>query len=96
MQVYSLETCEKHDFQRAQQWYQHQPDGVIENKGYKILRDFTIQCDTKIEARLPDIVLINKTMKEVKIVSVTISGDERVNERGKQERLRNIKCLKMR
>ena len=42
--------CEKHDFQRAQQWYEHEPDGVIENKGYKILWDFTIQCDTKIEA----------------------------------------------
>ena len=42
--------CEKHDFQRTQQWYEHEPDGVIENKGYKILWDFTIQCDTKIEA----------------------------------------------
>ena len=29
--------CEKHDFQRAQQWYEHEPDGVIENKQYKIL-----------------------------------------------------------
>ena len=73
--------CEKHDFQRAQQWYEHEPDGVIENKGYKILWDFTIQCDTKIEARRPDIVLIDKTMKEVKIVNVTIPRDERVKER---------------
>ena len=40
----------KHDFQRAQQWCEHKPDGVIENKGYTILWDFTIQCDTKIEA----------------------------------------------
>ena len=45
------------------------------------LRDFKIQCDTKIEAQRPDIVLIDKTMKEVKIVDVTIPGDERVNER---------------
>ena len=42
--------CEKHGFQGGQQWYEHEPDGVIENKGYKILQDFTIQCDTKIEA----------------------------------------------
>ena len=73
--------CEKHDFQRVQQWYEHEPDVVIESKGYKMLWDFTIQCDTKIEAQRPDIVLIDKTIKEVKIVDVTIPGDERVNER---------------
>ena len=32
-----------------------------------------------IEARRPDIVVIDKTRKEVKIVDVTIPGDERVN-----------------
>ena len=58
--------CEKHGFQGAQQWYEHEPDGVIENKGYKILWDFTIQCDTKIEARRPDTVVIDKAMMEVK------------------------------
>ena len=49
-------------------------------RGCKILRDFTIQCDTKIEVRRPDIAIIDQTKKEVKIVDVTI-GDERVNER---------------
>ena len=73
--------CEKHNFQRARQWYEHEPDGIIEKKGYKILWDFTIQCDTKTEARRPDIVFIDKTKKEVNIVDVTIPGDERVNER---------------
>ena len=91
MQVYSLETCEKHDFQRAQQWFEHESDGVIENKG--ILWDFTIQCDTKIEARRPDIVLIDKTIKEVKIVDVTISGDERVNKR-EVGKIKKYKVLK--
>ena len=71
--------CEKHGFQGAQNWNEHEPDGFIENKGYKILWDFTIQCDTMIEARRPDIVVIDKTRKEVKIVDVTIPGDERVN-----------------
>ena len=73
--------CEKHDFQRVQQWYEHEPDGVIENKRYKILWGFTSQCDIKIEARRPNIVFIDKTVKKVKNVDVTIPGDERVNER---------------
>ena len=75
----------KHGFQGVQQWYEHEPDGVIENKVYQILWNFTIQCDTKIEARRPDIVVIDKTKKEVKIVDVTIPGDERVNKRGDWE-----------
>ena len=71
--------CEKHGFQGAQHWNEHEPDGFIESKGYEILWDFTIQCDTKIEARRPDIVVIDKIRKEVKIVDVTIPGDERVS-----------------
>ena len=47
---------------------------------YKILWDFTIQCDTKIEARRPDIVDIDKTKTEAKILDVTIPGNVRVNE----------------
>ena len=41
--------CDKHGFQGAQQWFEHEPDGVIDEKGYKILWDFTIQWDTKIK-----------------------------------------------
>ena len=73
--------CEKYGFQGAQQWYEHDPDGVIENKEYKILWYFTIQCDTKIEVRRPYIAVIDKTKMEVKIVDVTIPGDEWVNKR---------------
>ena len=87
--------CEKHDFHRAQQQYEHQSDGVIKNAGYKILWDFSIQFDTKIEARRPDIALIDKTKEKVKIADITIPGDEQVNEKevGKTEK---YKCLKMR
>ena len=79
--------CEKYDFQRAQQWYEHDADWIIENKGYKI------QCDTKIEARREDIVLIDKTKKEVNIEDVTIPGDERVNER-EVRKIEKYKVLK--
>ena len=73
--------CKKHGFQGAQQWYEHEPDRVIENKGYKILWDFSIQCDIKIEARRSDIVVIDKTKQEVKVVDVAIPGDVRLNQR---------------
>ena len=59
----------------------------------KILWDFIIQCDTKIEARRPDIVVIDKTKKEVKMVDVTIPRDVQVNERevGKIEKHKVLK-----
>ena len=85
--------CEKLDFQRAQQWHEHEPDRVIENKRHKILWDFTIQCDTKIEGRRSDVVVIDKTKTEVKIADITIPGDERVKEKkvGKIEKYKLLK-----
>ena len=82
--------CKKHGSQGAQQCYEHDPDGVVEDKGYKILWDFTIQCDTKIEALRPD---IDKTKKEVRIVDVTIPGYVRLNgrEAGKLEKYKVLK-----
>ena len=73
--------CEKTWLEGAPQWYEHEPDGVSENEGYKILWNYEIQCYTKIEARRPDVVIIDKTKKEVKIVDVTIPGDVPVNKR---------------
>ena len=55
--------------------------------------DFPIQFNTKIEARRLDIVVIDKTKKEIKIVDVAIPGAERVNERevGKFEKHKVLK-----
>lgn len=35
--------CDKADMERVENWYQHKPDGVIENKGYRILWDMNTQ-----------------------------------------------------
>ena len=45
---------------RGEKWYEHQPEGVVENEKCKILWDMTIQCDHVIEARRPDIVVVEK------------------------------------
>ena len=54
---------------------------------------FTIQFDTKIEARRPHIVVIDENKKEVKITDVTIPGDDLVNdtEVGKMEKYKMLK-----
>ena len=83
----------KYGFEGPQQSYEHEPDGVIENKEQKILWYFKIQCDTKNEARRPDIAVIDKTKMEVMIIDVTIPRDEWVNERkvGKIDKYKTLK-----
>ena len=73
--------CIKGGFERADRWYNQQPEAIIENENYKLLWDFTIQCDRMIEARRPDIVLVDKMNKEVRIIDIAVPGDSRVKEK---------------
>ena len=70
--------CEKLGFNRARLWNEHEPESVIENENFKILWDFTIQCDHMIEARRSDTVVADKVKKETMIIDVAIPGDTRV------------------
>ena len=85
--------CEKYELDRANKWYEHKPDGVIENGNYKILWDVMIQCDKEIEARRPDIVVVDKQNREAKIIDVAIPGDVRVCEK-ELEKIDKYKPLK--
>ena len=54
---------------RANNWYEQKLEGVVESENFKILWDFTIQCDRRVEAR-PDIVFVDKKEREVVIIDV--------------------------
>eukprot|EP00795_Rhopilema_esculentum_P009699 gene9699-biopygen2667 len=60
--------AEKCRFERATKWYEQKPEGVLENHKFKLLWDFMIQCDRVVEARRPDIVVVDKEKKDVKII----------------------------
>ena len=51
-------------------WYEHEPDSVMENDKCKILWDFTNQTDHIIQARRPDIVLVNKQERTCQLIDV--------------------------
>ena len=55
---------------RGEKWYEHQPEGVVENEKCKILWDMTMQCDRVIEARRPDIVVEKKNNKAIIVLSL--------------------------
>ena len=67
--------CGKCGLEKANSWYEV---GVVESENFKILWDFTVQCDRKIEATRPDIVFTDKKEREVVIIDLAILGDDRV------------------
>ena len=74
---------------------EHQPEVVQENERYKILCDLNIQTDQLIEARHPDMIVIDKETKFVTIIDFAIPYDTRVNSK-EVERSKNIKTLQER
>ena len=73
------EVCRKLGFETKEKWYEHQPESVYENDDYKVLWDFNIQTDHVIEARRPDLVIINKQDRMCQIVDFAVPYDSRVN-----------------
>ena len=50
--VINWELCKKFKFDHMNIWYMHNPELVLENETYKLLRDFVIQMDPLISRRL--------------------------------------------
>ena len=52
--------CEKHHLERKEKRYEHCPEGVMEDDDVKLIWDINIQCDNVMEARRPDLILVDK------------------------------------
>ena len=64
----------------------------MENEHVKQLWDFNVKTDRTIEARRPDLILIDKIVEECKVIDVAISGDTKVvkKEEEKIEKYRDL------
>ena len=85
--------CEKHNLERKEKWYEHCPEGVVEDDDVKLIWDINIQCDNIIGARRPDLILVDKKAKSCVIIDVAIPGDCRIREKEieKIEKYQNLK-----
>ena len=63
----------------------NEPEKVVENDSWKILSDGTIQTDHVIEARRLDMVQIDKTNNECKIIDLACPFDRRIEEKEKDK-----------
>ena len=85
--------CGIYNLGRVDKWYEHNPDGAIENESVKILWDMTIQCDHHVEARRPDIIVMEKDSKKALIIDIASSGDHNVIEK-ESEKVEKYQDLK--
>ena len=61
------DVCRKYGIEVKDKWYQQEPGSVIENKKCKILWDFTVQTDHIIQARRPDMIVIDKETNKAQV-----------------------------
>ena len=71
----------KYGFEPAKHWYEHRAEEVMKNQDVEILWDFNIRTNRVIEARRPDIVLIDRNNQETLINDVVIPVDFHVRTR---------------
>ena len=75
----------KCNFEAGDKWYEHEPESVLESEDYKILWDFSVQTDHLIEARRPDLVVVDKKRRPCKIMDFAVPGDGRIEENEKEK-----------
>ena len=51
--------AKKHGLEHSEQWYQQRAEKVCENDKVKSFWDFSVFTDRVIEARTPDIMILN-------------------------------------
>ena len=65
----------------------------MEDDDVKLLWDMNTQCDNVIEARRPDLVLVDKKKKACVIIDIAVPGDCRIREKEMEqiEKYQNLK-----
>ncbi|XP_063599498.1 uncharacterized protein LOC134775819 [Penaeus indicus] len=77
--------CRLVGVKRADKWYDHEPEGVIETERYKILWDFKVQTDHQLEHNRPDLVFYDKQQQPCQIIDVACPFDTRVENKMKEK-----------
>ena len=80
----------KCNFEARDKWYDHEPESVLENEDYKILWDLSIQTDHVIEARRPDLVVVDKKETSSKMIDFAVPGDSRIEEKDKDRKISRL------
>ena len=83
----------KNGLEHTEKWYEHVPEGVVQNEEVKFLWDIYIQCDNVIEARRPDIIVIDKKERKEIIINIAVPAYVRLGEK-EREKVKKYQDLK--
>ena len=92
-QVIHWKLCQKFNIPCKDKWYDHDPEGVIENDQVKVLWDFRIQTDHQIEHSRSDVVVLDKIERSCYVIDIACPFDTRVLEK-EQEKMEKYQELK--
>ena len=70
--------------EHTEKWSEHVPEGVVKNEEVKVLWDINVQCDNVIEARRPDIIVVDKKERKGIIIDIAVPADVRVGEKERE------------
>ena len=92
-QVIHWKLCQKFNTPCKDKWYDHDPEGVIENDQVQVLWDFRIQTDHQIEHNRSDLVVLDKIERSCYVIDIACPFDTRVLEK-EQEKMEKYQELK--
>ena len=75
----------KNGLEHSKKWYEHALERTVENEEIKVLWDINILCDNLIEARRPDLIVIDKKEQKGIIIDIAVPADVRVEEKEKEK-----------
>ena len=74
----------KCNFEAGDKSYKHESGSVLEKEDYKIFWNFGTQTDV-IEARRPDLVVVDKKRRACKLIDFAVPGGSRIKEKEKEK-----------
>ena len=85
--------CGKPNRERKEMWYEHCPEGAVEDDDVELIWNINIQCNNVTEARRLDLILVDRKAKSCVMIDVEIPGDCRMHEKEikKIEKYQNLK-----
>ena len=77
--------CKNKGLEHSEKCYEHASEGAVENEEIKVLWDINIQRDNLIEAKRPELIVIDKKEQKGIIIDIAVPADVRVEEKEKEK-----------
>ena len=92
-QIIHWKLCQKLGLNHGGRWYNHKVESVIVTEDLRLLWDFPIQTDHRLEHNRPDIVFENRKNRSCLLIDISCPFDTRI-ERKEKEKIEMYQDLK--